>query len=120
MSVLPAPPRSPTPPPVQENNVSEESTPSAEEAITGEVYNPSENGDVPIVEEDAPVAEVVNEIQNDQQIVIESTAKIEDTPKKSYASIVSGYQSSIGIASFTPFPYMSVVEFLFCLVYYYR
>ncbi|KAG8387267.1 hypothetical protein BUALT_Bualt02G0003600 [Buddleja alternifolia] len=71
----------PIPAPVQENHVSEQSTPSAEEAVAGEVYNPSENGDVPIVEEEVPIAEVVDEVQDDEQIVVESNVKIEEVPR---------------------------------------
>lgn len=47
----------------------------------------------------APEPEVVGEIPDDSQMVIdprivaESNAKIEEVPKKSYASIVSGYHA---------------------------
>lgn len=79
------------PVPVQENPVSEQSTPSAEEAVSGEVYNPPENGDVPVTEEEeVPVPEVVDEVQDNAEPVVESPAKVDDAPKKSYASIVSG------------------------------
>lgn len=60
-----------------------------EEANGAEVYNPSENGDISLEEEEAPVAEVVDEIPDDSQIVADSNSKIEEVPKKSYASIVS-------------------------------
>ncbi|KAL3615950.1 hypothetical protein CASFOL_040244 [Castilleja foliolosa] len=73
---------------IEESHVSEQSTPSAEEPITGEVYNPHENGDVAVVEEEVPMAEVVDEVQDDSQKIVESNAKIEEVPKKSYASIV--------------------------------
>lgn len=59
-----------------------------EEANESQVYNPSENGDVSIEEEEAPVAEVVDEIPDDSQMVADSNSKIEEVPKKSYASIV--------------------------------
>ena len=36
------------------------------------------------------MAEVVDEIPDDSQLVTDTDFKIEDTPKKSYASIVSG------------------------------
>lgn len=79
----------PVPVPVQENHVSEQSTPSAEEAVSGEVYNPSENGDVPITEEEeVPVAEVVDEVHDNAEPKVETPARVE-APKKSYASIVS-------------------------------
>lgn len=64
--------------------------------MAGEVYNPSENGDVPIVEE-VPVAEVVDEVEDDTQMVVESNAKIEELPKKSYASIVSRRSGALGL-----------------------
>ncbi|KAL0436711.1 UNVERIFIED_CONTAM: Nuclear transport factor 2 [Sesamum radiatum] len=99
-------PAPPAPAPVQaqsqENHVSEESTPSAEEALAGEVYNPPENGNEPIAEEEVPVAEVVDEVQDDAQLVVESSAKIEEVPKKSYASIVMHLKESA--ASFSPPP----------------
>ncbi|PHT44626.1 hypothetical protein CQW23_13784 [Capsicum baccatum] len=76
------------PPPVQQNHISEQSTPSVEEANEREVYDPPENGDVP-VEEEVPVTEIVDEMQDDSQTVVESNFKSEDAPKKSYASIVS-------------------------------
>lgn len=73
---------------MQQNHISELSTLSVEEANEGEIYNPPENADVP-VEEEVPVAEVVDEMQDDSQVEVESNIKSEDTPKKSYASIVS-------------------------------
>ncbi|GFP93492.1 putative g3bp-like protein, partial [Phtheirospermum japonicum] len=87
--------------PIQENHVSEQSTPSTEEPITGEVYNPPENGDVPVVveEEEVPVAEVVDEVHDDTQKIVESNAKIEEVPKKSYASIVKHIKESGAILS---------------------
>ena len=74
---------------MQENHVSEQSTSSAEEISGGEVYNPPENGEIPNAEEEVPVAEVLDEVQDEMQIVVESNTKIEEVPKKSYASIVS-------------------------------
>ncbi|XP_049410925.1 nuclear transport factor 2-like isoform X1 [Solanum stenotomum] len=90
-------------PPVQQNHISEQSTLSVEEANEGEVYNPPENGDVP-VEEEVPVAEVVNEMQDDSQIVVESNIKSEDAPKKSYASIVMHLKGSVASFSSPPAP----------------
>ncbi|XP_047967718.1 nuclear transport factor 2-like isoform X1 [Salvia hispanica] len=77
--------------PVQENHVSELSTQSVEEAVSGEVYNPPENGDVPVTEEEkeeVPVPEVVDNAWGNAQTVVEAPAKIDKAPKKSYASIV--------------------------------
>ncbi|KAK4351640.1 hypothetical protein RND71_030953 [Anisodus tanguticus] len=84
---------------VQQNHVPEQSIPSVEEAYGGEVYNPPENGDVP-VEEEVPVAEVVDEIEDNSQGVVESNIKSEDAPKKSYASIVMHLKGSA--ASLSP------------------
>nr|GMD20156.1 putative G3BP-like protein isoform X1 [Ipomoea batatas] len=88
------------PPSVQENLILEESTPSVEELNGEEVINPPENGGVPIVEEEEPVAEVVNEPQEVSQMVVESNTKIEEVPKKSYAKIVSELKESA--ATFSP------------------
>ncbi|KDP26351.1 hypothetical protein JCGZ_17509 [Jatropha curcas] len=81
-------------PSVQENHISEQPIALSEEANGEEVYDPSENGDGSIEEEEQPVPEVVDEIPDDaqmvteSQIVAESSSKIEEVPKKSYASIV--------------------------------
>lgn len=74
--------------PVPENHVNQ---PAAlpEECNGPEVYNPSENGDGSIEEEGTPVGEVVDEIPDDSKIVSDSTTKMEELPKKSYASIVN-------------------------------
>lgn len=90
------------PPPVQQNHIPEQSTPPMEEADVGEVYNPPENGDVPIVEEEVPVSEVVDEVQDGSEVVVESDNKIGDVPKKSYASIVMHLKESA--APFSPPP----------------
>lgn len=61
-----------------------------EEVNELEEYNPSENSEGSVVEEEVPVAEVVDETPNDSQVVSESNSKIEEeAPKKTYASIVS-------------------------------
>ncbi|PIN14008.1 RasGAP SH3 binding protein rasputin [Handroanthus impetiginosus] len=101
-TVIPIAAAEPVLAPVEENHVSEQSTPSAEEAPVGEVYNPPENGDVPVAEEEVPVAEVVDEVQDYTEQVVESSAKIEEVPKKSYASIVMHLKESA--ASFSPPP----------------
>ncbi|XP_042484674.1 nuclear transport factor 2-like isoform X2 [Macadamia integrifolia] len=65
------------------------STLREEEVNSEEVYDPSDNEEGSVVEEEAPVAEVVDEIPNNTQMVAESnTAALEELPKKSYASIV--------------------------------
>lgn len=71
----------------QENDINERIPEPLEEAGQEDVYNPSENGDVS-VEEENPVPEVVNEINVDSDTAAESCADY-DTPKKSYASMVS-------------------------------
>ncbi|KAL9360839.1 hypothetical protein Peur_048962 [Populus x canadensis] len=93
-------------PHTQETHISEPTAALSEEVIGGEVYNPSESGDVSVEveeeesgdfsveEEEEPMPEVVDEIPPDSQlvadsqVVVESSAKIEDVPKKSYASVV--------------------------------
>ncbi|XP_022847194.1 ras GTPase-activating protein-binding protein 1 isoform X3 [Olea europaea var. sylvestris] len=94
----------PSPAPLQ-IHVSEQSTPSTDEANGGEVHNPHENVDVPTVEEEIPeeeipVAEVVDEVQEDSQMVVESSAQNEEVQKKTYASIVMDLKESI--ANFFP------------------
>lgn len=74
--------------PVQENHVSDQTAILSEEA-NGEVYNPSENGNITIEEEEAPTPEVVDAIPDDTHLDAESNSKVEEVPKKSYASIVS-------------------------------
>ncbi|KAE8730580.1 Nuclear transport factor 2 family protein with RNA binding domain [Hibiscus syriacus] len=68
--------------PALENHI-EQLEPFPEEA-NGQLCNPSEDGDGSNEEEEAPVAEVVD----DSQMVADSNSKIEEVPKKSYASIL--------------------------------
>ena len=63
------------------------------EVVDGEVYNPPENGQASIEEEEVPVSEVVDEVSDEWQMVAESNSKTEEVPKKSYAYIVSIRQS---------------------------
>ncbi|KAL2486163.1 Nuclear transport factor 2 (NTF2) family protein with RNA binding (RRM-RBD-RNP motif) domain [Abeliophyllum distichum] len=100
--VVPSTPE-PIPAPFQEIHISEQSTPSTDEANGGEVHNPHENVEVQIVEEEIPVAEVVDEALEDSQIVVESGAQIEEVQKKSYASIVMDLKESA--ANFSPPPH---------------
>ncbi|KAH9603682.1 hypothetical protein KSS87_009258 [Heliosperma pusillum] len=77
-------------PPIEENRISEQSN--------GEVYNLS--GELPVevvkeefqveekFEEEEPVAVVVDESPQESGLVVESSALVEGTSKKSYASIV--------------------------------
>ncbi|XP_052184822.1 nuclear transport factor 2-like isoform X2 [Diospyros lotus] len=89
--------------PVQENHVSEDTMVPIE--VNGEeAFDPPENGEVSIVEEEMPVPEVVDEVLNDAQIVAEPNSKTE-VPKKSYASIVMDTkESAVPISSVSPSP----------------
>ncbi|OAY32841.1 nuclear transport factor 2 [Manihot esculenta] len=92
-------------PSLLENHIAEQTSAFSEEANGEEVCNPFENGDGAIEEAAAPEPEVVGEIPDDSQMVIdprivaESNAKIEEVPKKSYASIVKVMKENA-----TPFP----------------
>ncbi|XP_041991376.1 nuclear transport factor 2-like isoform X2 [Salvia splendens] len=93
--VVPASPElvSAVPATIVENHVpvNEDSVPPVEEAVAGEVRSPSESNDVAIVlKEESPVAEV-----DDAQKIVESSAKIEELPKKSYASIVMHLKGNV-------------------------
>lgn len=115
-------------PRTQETHISEPTAALSEEVIGGEVYNPSESGDVSVEveeeergdvsveeeEEEEPMPEVVDEIPPDSQlvadsqVVVESSAKIEDTPKKSYASVVKVQKEyTASFSSPTPSPLRS-------------
>ncbi|OAY69623.1 putative G3BP-like protein [Ananas comosus] len=63
----------------------------AEEENEEEVYDPSDNEAEPVVEEEAPVAEVIDEPPNSSQAAVADSsapAPHDEAPKKSYASIV--------------------------------
>ncbi|KAG9155400.1 hypothetical protein Leryth_017923 [Lithospermum erythrorhizon] len=88
---------------VVENHTSEQSTPSTKDSNGGEVYNPLENGDVPVaVEEEVPVAEVVNKVHDDSNIVVESNAKNGEVPKRSFASMVKDLKETAAVFSAPP------------------
>ena len=87
-------------PHAQETHISEPAVTLSEEVVGGEVYNPSESGDVSVeveeeesgdvsVEEEEEPIPPDSQLVTDSQVVVESSAKIEDVPKKSYASVVS-------------------------------
>lgn len=90
-------------PPAHENHVSDQTAVPSEETNGEEVYNPSDNGDGTVEEEEAPVAEVV-EIPEDTHIDAESDSKIEELPKKSYAYIVKVMKDSSVPISSSPTP----------------
>ncbi|GFZ02082.1 nuclear transport factor 2 (NTF2) family protein with RNA binding (RRM-RBD-RNP motifs) domain-containing protein [Actinidia rufa] len=77
-----------------------------------ETVNGSINGDVSVVEEEVPVAEVVDEVPDDSNVVVESHSKIEEVPKKSYASIVSDgmKESAMPLSSPSPVPRRSLAK----------
>ncbi|XP_050205714.1 nuclear transport factor 2 [Mercurialis annua] len=100
---------------VQENQVSEQTAVLSEEAIEEEVCDPSEIGDGLVEEEEIPVPEVVDEIPDDLEMVVdpqmvaESDLKLEEVPKKSYASIVKVMKENAApFASPSPSPLKSV------------
>lgn len=97
--------------PVQENNVSDQTAISSEE-VSGEVVdNPSENGDGTIEEEEAPVSEVVDAIPDDTHVDAESNSKVEEVPKKSYASIVKVMKdSALPVSSPPPASLRSIMK----------
>ncbi|XP_077227947.1 nuclear transport factor 2-like [Tasmannia lanceolata] len=91
------------PVPVEDHQVAEQTASFSEEEVTAEeVYNPSDNDDGSVMEEEEPVDEVVDEIQNDfqmiqndSQMVTDSGSSIqEEVPKKSYASILKDMKES--------------------------
>ncbi|PSR94938.1 G3BP-like protein [Actinidia chinensis var. chinensis] len=98
---------------VQEINVSER-TVDPIEVNEEEVLNPSpsNNGEVSVAEEEeVPVAEVVDEVPDDSLMVVESNSKIEEAPKKSYASIVMDLkESAVMLSSPAPAPRRSVAK----------
>ncbi|KAI7984368.1 Nuclear transport factor 2 [Camellia lanceoleosa] len=92
--------------PVQENHVSEQTVVTVE-VIEEEALNPTDNGGVSVVEveEEVPVAEVVDEVPDESQVVVESNSRIEGVPKKSYASIVMVMrESALPLSSPAPAP----------------
>ncbi|KAF5741287.1 Nuclear transport factor 2 family protein with RNA binding domain putative isoform 1 [Tripterygium wilfordii] len=95
---------------VQENHISEHIAVSPEETNGVELYNPSENGDDTMEEEEALEPEFVDEVPDDSQVVItESNIIIEELPKKSYASILKVMKEGApSLSSFTPAPSRSL------------
>ncbi|KAI8016178.1 Nuclear transport factor 2 [Camellia lanceoleosa] len=59
-----------------------------------EALSPSDDGEVSIVEEEVLVADIVDEVPDDLQMVVESNSKIDEMPNKSYASIVMDTKES--------------------------
>ncbi|GFY82125.1 hypothetical protein Acr_02g0003650 [Actinidia rufa] len=81
--------------PLPEIHVSEQTVDPIEVNEEGVLNpSPSNNGEVSVVEEEVPVAEVVDEVPDDSLMVVESNSKIEEVPKKSYASIVMDMKES--------------------------
>ena len=81
-----------------ENRVSANGITVADEMGKEEACNPG-NGEVLAAEEEPPVPAVVDEIPDDSQLV-ESNSKIEEVPKKSYASILSSHHVTSSASDF--------------------
>ncbi|CAA6659884.1 unnamed protein product [Spirodela intermedia] len=75
---------------IHEGTVTPPEEEEGEEMNIEEVYNPSDNWDGSVVDEEAPVNDVVDEVPNSSLVVVDSNpaTAIEEAPKKSYASIV--------------------------------
>nr|GFC39253.1 putative G3BP-like protein [Tanacetum cinerariifolium] len=74
--------------PAVEKNIPEDAAASTEESQVKEAVHVVKEEVTP-VQENAPVSEVVDEVQDSsQQLAVESNTNAEDQPKKSYASIV--------------------------------
>ncbi|KAK9138409.1 hypothetical protein Sjap_009003 [Stephania japonica] len=83
--------------PVQEHLIPEQQVHPLNEINVEEVYISSDNEEGSVVEEEVPVSEVADEIQNESQIVAEpSSSAQEEVPKKSYASILKVAKESSG------------------------
>ncbi|KAL8215085.1 hypothetical protein R6Q57_004534 [Mikania cordata] len=83
---------------VVENQSPDQVVEPSEEPQGEVVINPPENEvvEAAVVEEEEPVPEVVDEVQEASQLVVESSIKIEEVPKKSYASIVMDLKQNGG------------------------
>ncbi|CAL5386011.1 unnamed protein product [Camellia sinensis] len=77
-----------------------------------EALGPSDDGEVSIVEEEVPVADIVDEVSDDLQMVVESNSQIDEMPNKSYASIVMDMkESAVPLSSpASPAPRRSVAK----------
>ncbi|XP_041996175.1 uncharacterized protein LOC121746415 [Salvia splendens] len=96
---------------VQENIVSERSTSSAEEVVSGELYNLPENGDLPAIQdENVHVSKNVVEARDEVEPVIENPTIIDEAPKKSYAPIAMHLK--VTTATLSRFPASVFVPFL--------
>ncbi|GKD18722.1 Ras GTPase-activating protein-binding protein 1-like protein isoform X1, partial [Tanacetum coccineum] len=73
--------------PVLENHTPVEVAVTTEEPQVEAVSNLPEKVEEAVEEEEEPVPEVVDEVPEASQLVVESNTKIEEMPKKSYASI---------------------------------
>ncbi|XP_059429393.1 nuclear transport factor 2 [Corylus avellana] len=94
---------------VLEIHISEPSPAVPEDVDVEEVYNPPEKVQDSIEEEEAPVPEVVDQISDDWQIVAEPNSKMEEVPKKSYASIVKVLKENASpFSTPTPAPRKSI------------
>ncbi|KAM7270068.1 hypothetical protein ACFE04_029282 [Oxalis oulophora] len=95
------PPQHQDPSPVLENCVTEQPADSSQVVNGWDDYEPSESV-VAIQKEEAPIPEAVSETPDNFKMVSESNSKVDDTPKKSYASIVKVFKE--GTTLVTPVP----------------
>ncbi|ERN10065.1 ras GTPase-activating protein-binding protein 1 [Amborella trichopoda] len=81
---------------VEVQKVSDEATHLSEEDINAEeVYNPSDDEDGSVVEGEAPIDEVINEVRIESPATVDAVSSVqEEVPKKSYASIVKVMKES--------------------------
>ena len=75
---------------VMENHTPVEVAVTTEEPQAEVVSNLPKKGAEAVEEEEEPVPEVVDEVPEASQLVVKSNTKIEEVPKKSFASMVSG------------------------------
>ncbi|XP_044501986.1 nuclear transport factor 2-like isoform X1 [Mangifera indica] len=94
---------------VQGTQVSDQTAVLSEEVNVEDVFYPTENGNGTIEEEETPVPEVVDEVPDDIHMVAESNSKIEEMPKKSYASIVMK-DSAVSTSSPPPSSLRSIMK----------
>nr|XP_043610207.1 nuclear transport factor 2 isoform X2 [Erigeron canadensis] len=91
--------------PLVENNIPEQVEVLTKEPLVEEAIDLPEKVEVTVVEEEEPMPEVVDEVPEVSQLVVDTNAKIEEVPKKSYASIVMDMkQNGVPFSSPAPAP----------------
>ncbi|XP_071720606.1 nuclear transport factor 2-like [Rutidosis leptorrhynchoides] len=92
--------------PVVENGIPEQVSVPENESQVETVFSSPEKVEVAIVDEEEPepVPEVIDEVQEEvSQVIVDSNTKIEEAPKKSYASIVMDLKQN-GVPFSSPGP----------------